>query len=378
MVITGGVLLTPFEEIRDPVIFIEKEKIVRIETKAEEISDDVVIDAKGKYIVPGFIDPHTHIGVYRLEAEPGDHGFESGDPLTPHLNVSDGLDIYDPAFDDALKGGVTTIGVLPGSYMSFGTSVERINIIPGQGAIYKTNKKEIKRYAFLKVAVGEHPKRFLSEQKMVPTTRMGIMAELRSIFIKAKDYMKNEKKKFDPKLEALIPVIEKKVPLRVHVHTARDITTFLNFAEEFDIDVIFDHATEAHLVKEKLSDVPIVYGPIVFSRRGTELKNLNSSNLKYMKGLLFSLTTDHPTIPIQYLDLLAGLSIGEGFSEKEALSLITINAARILGMDDRIGSVEPGKDADIVVLSGKPFDPETKVLYTIVDGEIVYKRGDEE
>ena len=160
MVITGGVLLTPFEEIRDPVIFIEKEKIVRIETKAKEISDDVVIDAKGKYIVPGFIDPHTHIGVYRLEAEPGDHGFEMGDPLTPHLNVSDGLDIYDPAFDDALKGGVTTIGVLPGSYMSFGTSVERINIIPGQGAIYKTNKKEIKRYAFLKVAVGEHPKRF--------------------------------------------------------------------------------------------------------------------------------------------------------------------------------------------------------------------------
>ena len=378
MVITGGVLLTPFEEIRDPVIFIENEKIVRIETKAKEISDDVVIDAKGKYIVPGFIDPHTHIGVYRLEAEPGDHGFETGDPLTPHLNVSDGLDIYDPAFDDALKGGVTTIGVLPGSYMSFGTSVERINIIPGQGAIYKTNKKEIKRYAFLKVAVGEHPKRFLSEQKMVPTTRMGIMAELRSIFIKAKDYMKNEKKKFDPKLEALIPVIKKKVPLRVHVHTARDITTFLNFAEEFDIDVIFDHATEAHLVKEKLSDVPIVYGPIVFSRRGTELKNLNSSNLKYMKALLFSLTTDHPTIPIQYLDLLAGLSIGEGFSEKEALSLITINAARILGMDDRIGSVEPGKDADIVVLSGKPFDPETKVLYTIVDGEIVYKRGDEE
>jgi len=378
MVITGGVLLTPFEEIRDPVIFIENEKIVRIETKAEEISDDVVIDARGKYIVPGFIDPHTHIGVYRLEAEPGDHGFETGDPLTPNLNVSDGLDIYDPAFDDALKGGVTTIGVLPGSYMSFGTSVERINIIPGQGAIYKTNKKEIKRYAFLKVAVGEHPKRFLSEQKMVPTTRMGIMAELRSTFIKAKDYMKNEKKKFDPKLEALIPVIEKKIPLRVHVHTARDITTFLNFAKEFDIDVIFDHATEAHLVKEKLSDVPIVYGPVVFSRRGTELKNLNSSNLKYMKALLFSLTTDHPTIPIQYLDLLAGLSIGEGFSEKEALSLITINAAKILGMDDRIGSVEPGKDADIVILSGKPFDPETKVLYTIVDGEIVYKRGDEE
>ncbi|MCD6266968.1 MAG: amidohydrolase family protein, partial [Thermotogaceae bacterium] len=209
------------------------------------------------------------------------------------------------------------------------------------------------------------------EQKMVPTTRMGIMAELRSIFIKAKDYMKNEKRKFDPKREALIPVIEKKVPLRVHVHTARDITTFLNFAEEFDLNVIFDHATEAHLVKEKLLNVPIVYGPIVFSRRGTELKNLNSSNLKYMKGLLFSLTTDHPTIPIQYLDLLAGLSIGEGFSEKEALSLITINAAKILGMDDRIGSVEPGKDADIVIASDHPLKVSSRIEKVLIDGKII-------
>lgn len=374
MVITGGILLTPFKEIRNPTIFIENGKIIEIETKGEIFSDNVVINAKGKYIVPGFIDPHTHIGVYRLESEPENHGFETGDPLTPHLNVSDGLDIYDPAFEDALKGGVTTIGVLPGSYMSFGGNVERINIIPGQGAIYKTNRKEIKRYAFLKIAVGEHPKRFLSEQKMVPTTRMGIMAELRNIFIKAKDYITGKNKKYDPKLEALVPVIEKKIPLRVHIHTARDIITFLNFAEEFDLKVIFDHATEAYLIKEKLLDVPIVYGPIVFSRRGTELKNLDSSNLKYMKNLLFSITTDHPTIPIQYLDLLAGLAISEGFSEKEALSLITINPAKILGMEDQIGSIEPGKDADILILSGRPFDPETRVLYTIINGEIAYRR----
>jgi len=378
LIIRGGTLLTPIEELNDPVILIEDGKIVDVKTSVSfnNFSDDMVINADGKYIVPGFIDPHTHIGIHRLEGEGGDQGIETSDALTPHLNVVDGLDIFDPAFEDALRGGVTCVGILPGSYMSFGTSVERINIISGQGAIYKANKREIRKTALLKIALGEHPKRFLAEKKMTPTTRMGIIAELRSIFTKAREYLAKKDKKYDPKLEALITVIEKRIPVRVHVHTVRDILAILRFAKEFDLNVILDHATEAYALKEELKDIPIVYGPIVFSKRGTELANLDSSNLKLMKDFQFALTTDHPTIPIQYLDLLAGLAVSEGFSEKEALALITTKAARILGVDDRVGSVEPGKDADLVVLSGKPFEPDTQVIYTIIDGEICYHGGE--
>ncbi|MDI3495309.1 MAG: hypothetical protein PWQ72_1436 [Pseudothermotoga sp.] len=378
MIIKGGTLLTPFEEMNDPVIFIENGKIVDIKSSAsfDNFSNDSVIDASGKYIVPGFVDPHTHIGVHRLEGEGGDQGVEVSDTLTPQLDVVDGLDMFDPAFDDALKGGITSVGILPGSYMSFGTSVERINIISGQGAIYKTNRKEIRRKAFLKIALGEHPKRFLAEKKLTPTTRMGIMAELRSIFTRAKEYSDKKDKKYDPKLEALMAVINKEIPVRVHVHTVRDILAVLRFAKEFDLKVILDHATEAYLLKEELKDTSIVYGPVIFSKRGTELTNLDSSNLRLMKDLQFVLTTDHPTIPIQYLDLLAGLAVSEGFSLREALALITIKAAKILGIDDRVGSIEPGKDADLVVLSGKPFEPDTQVIYTIVDGEICYHGGE--
>lgn len=378
MIIKGGTLLTPFEEMNDPVIFIENGKIVDIKSSAsfDNFSNDSVIDASGKYIVPGFVDPHTHIGVHRLEGEGGDQGVEVSDTLTPQLDVVDGLDMFDPAFDDALKGGITSVGILPGSYMSFGTSVERINIISGQGAIYKANRKEIRRKAFLKIALGEHPKRFLAEKKLTPTTRMGIMAELRSIFTRAKEYSDKKDKKYDPKLESLMAVINKEIPVRVHVHTVRDILAVLRFAKEFDLKVILDHATEAYLLKEELKDTSIVYGPVIFSKRGTELTNLDSSNLRLMKDLQFVLTTDHPTIPIQYLDLLAGLAVSEGFSLREALALITIKAAKILGIDDRVGSIEPGKDADLVVLSGKPFEPDTQVIYTIVDGEICYHGGE--
>ncbi len=156
----------------------------------------------------------------------------------------------------------------------------------------------------------------------------------------------------------------------------QDIDTVLRLADEFGLKIILDHATEAYVLSDSLKHVPIVYGPIVFARRGTELKNLDSANVSKMKNLNFCLTTDHPTIPIQYLDLLSSLVLAYGYSLKEALQLITINAARILRIEDRVGSIEVGKDADLVLLSGEPLLAETKVLMTIIDGEIVFKAGE--
>jgi|YNPBryulayer2012_1023412.scaffolds.fasta_scaffold00191_17 imidazolonepropionase-like amidohydrolase len=376
MIVRCVVLFTPFEELRNVDVLIKGEKIKEVRPSRTKNDDDVI---EAEYVIPGLIDPHTHIGLYRLEGEAGDHGFEVSDPVTPHLNVSDAVDLFDPAFKDALLAGITCVGILPGSYMSFGSSVERITIMPGQGSVYKTNGSLVERTACIKAAVGEHPKRFLSEQKAVPTTRMGIVAELRAILTKAKEYAESEKKdKKDPKLEALIPLLKGQIPLRVHVHVERDIQTVLRLANEFGIRVVLDHATEAYMLSDSLQDVPIVYGPTVFARRGVELKNLDSANLSKMKGLQFSLTTDHPTIPIQYLDLLCSLALAHGYSLKEALQLVTINAARVLGLEGRIGSVEVGKDADLVLLSGAPLAPETKVLMTIIDGEIVFKAGEHE
>jgi len=185
MIVRCGVLFTPFEELRNVDVLIKGEKIKEVRPSRTKNDDDVI---EAEYVIPGLIDPHTHIGLYRLEGEAGDHGFEVSDPVTPHLNVSDAVDLFDPAFKDALLAGVTCVGILPGSYMSFGSSVERITIMPGQGSVYKTNGSLVERTACIKAAVGEHPKRFLSEQKAVPTTRMGIVAELRAILTKAKEY----------------------------------------------------------------------------------------------------------------------------------------------------------------------------------------------
>lgn len=374
MNIIGGTVFTPFKKINHTLISIKDGKIANISNLGIfPKNDEEIIDASDKYIVPGFIDPHTHIGICPLESEYGDHAVELLNPITPQLNVIDGLDPHDPAFADALKGGVTTIGILPGSYMSFGASVERISIVPGQGAIMKSNGELVERYAFLKIAVGEHPKRFLSENKLSPTTRMGIMSSLRILFKRTKEYQNSGEEKYKPELEAIFPILKREKFIRAHVHTSRDILSVINLAREFNLKIVLDHATEAYRVKEKIENIPIVYGPPVFSKRGTELKNLDISNLGKMRNLMFSITTDHPTIPIQYISLLAGLSVSEGFSYEDALSLITINAARVLGIDERVGSLEVGKDADMVILTKEPFDPETRVLYTIINGKIAYK-----
>jgi imidazolonepropionase-like amidohydrolase len=363
------------------IIIVEKGKIVDIGRDLKIPKEAETIE--GKVVTPGLIDAHTHIGVLPLERTT--EGFvEISDPLTPQLSVVDALDPFDPAFIDAAKGGITSMVVHPGSPMSFGQIVESITIIPGRSAFVKANGRIVKECVGVKMAVGEHPKRYLAELKLSPTTRMGIIAAIRAILEKTRKYMEKKKQdeslleekiEEDPKIEAIKGLLQREYPARVHVHLARDMTTVLRLAKEFGFDVVFEHATEAYIIAETLAKekIPVVFGPLLFSKRGPELANLSAKSAAILEraGVLFALTTDHPTLPIQYLRVLAGVAEAEGL--QNGLKTITSNAAKIAGVFNYVGSLEPGKDADIAVFSGDPTEAESKVAYTIVDGEIVYR-----
>ncbi|WP_167886181.1 MULTISPECIES: amidohydrolase [unclassified Thermococcus] len=360
-------------------IIVKDNKIKKITSRSIAVKGKIVIDGEGLIALPGLIDPHTHLGIYPLEWEYGDHGVEKSDPITPHLKVVDGLDPFDPGFRDAIMGGITTVSIEPGSPLSW-ASYEKTTIMPGQSAILKTNGKIISEEAGIKIAVGGHVRKFLEELKMPPMTRMGILASIRTILQKAKEYAeKKEDKQYDPKLEALEKLIKNETMARIHVHVSRDILSIIKLLESFGVQkIIIEHGTEAYKVSEFLKDknIPVILGPVIFPKRGAELRELSSKlpAMLYSSGVLFALTTDHPAIPIQYLTLIAAACVGDGLPYEEALKSITINAAKILGIDKFVGSLEEGKDADIVLFDGDPLDPTTKVVYTIIDGEIVYER----
>jgi len=362
------------------VVLVDKGKIVEVGSNIEVPTEAQVLE--GKVVTPGLIDAHTHMGIFPLEIS-REPTVETSDPLTPQLSVADALDPFDPAFKDALKGGVTSAVVHPGAPMSFGEIVESITIIPGRSAFVKVNGRVVRKCIGVKMAVGEHPKRYLAQLKLSPTTRMGIMATIRSLLEKTRKYMKKKEENPEeieglkelPKLEALEGLLERKYPARVHAHLARDIVAVIRLAEEFNFDVVLEHATEAHMIAETLAKkgIPVVFGPLLFSKRGSELKNLSAKSPAILEkaGVLLALTTDHPTVPIQYLRILAGVAELEGLNN--ALKTITINAAKIAGVSEHVGSLEPGKDADIAVFTGDPLESQTRVLYTIVDGEIAYR-----
>jgi imidazolonepropionase-like amidohydrolase len=387
MLVIKGEKIETFSEkgtLVNGIILVKNGKIVEVGREVKIPSDAETIE--GKVVTPGLIDAHTHIGVLPLERTA--EGFvETSDPLTPQLSVVDALDPFDPAFNDAAKGGITSVVVHPGSPMSYGQMVEPITIIPGKSAFVKINGRIVRECIGIKMAVGEHPKRYLAELKLPPTTRMGIMAALRAILEKTRKSMEEKKLgsedlreikiEEEPKIEALKGLLRKEYPARVHVHLARDMMAVLRLAEEFNFDVVFEHATEAYIIAEILAKkrIPVVFGPLLFSKRGPELTNLSAKTPAILEkaGVLFALTTDHPTIPIQYLRILAGVAEMEGL--QNGLKTITLNAAKIAGVFNCVGSLEPGKDADITVFSGDPTEAKSRVLYTIVDGKIVY-RGD--
>ena len=337
-----------------------------------------VLDAAGGHILPGLVDAHCHLGMcgdgLGFEAEDDN---ESTDPCTPHLRALDGLNPLDRCFREAREAGVTTVLTGPGSG----------NPINGQGLAVKTigrwaEEMVVLEPASLKLALGENPKTVYHERKETPMTRMGTAAIIRAQFSKALEYLDKQNKAdaeedtdppdFDPKLEALLPALRGEVPVHIHAHRADDIAKAVRLAREFGLKLVVVHGTEAHLLPELLAreHIPVITGPILTDRSKPELANSTSANpaLLAKAGVEIAICTDHPVIPIQHLTLCAAVAARSGLEPEEALKAITLNGARLAGVDHRVGSLTPGKDADVVVTSGHPLDWMSRVEHVFIDG----------
>lgn len=381
--IKNGLIYTMSEGvIENGSILIQDGKIKEIGREIEVGAGVEVIDAGGNLVTPGFIDAHSHLGLFEegIGSE-GSDGNESVDPVTPHLRGIDAMNPLDQAFEEAYQNGVTTAVSGPGS----------VNVIGGTFAAIKTHGRRIDDMILrdpvaMKVAFGENPKRVYGGQKKSPATRMATVAILRETLFKTQEYLaKKEAAKTakdmpdrDFKLEAMIPVVKGEIPLKAHAHRADDIFTAIRIAKEFDLKLTLDHCTEGHLIADYLGEegYGAIVGPTLSNRSKFELQNLSfeTPNALYDAGVKIAITTDSPVIPLKHLSLCAGLAHKEGLPLEEAFKAITINPAEIIGIDDRVGSLEVGKDADIVIFEGNPItDVNFKTLATFIDGEMVYE-----
>lgn len=333
-------------------------------------SDDVILDVSGSLVMPGIIDAHSHIGIMEeKKGTIGDDCNECTEPVTASLRAIDAVNPMDAAFHEAIAAGITSVQVGPGS----------ANVIGGQFALIKTHGRcidemIIKAPSAMKAALGENPKVCYGDQNKYPSTRMANAALLRTTLKKASQY--EPQNGFDENLEALLPVLNREIPLKVHVHRADDILTAIRIAKEFAIQITLDHCTEGHLIAEyiKASVFPAIVGPDLTSKNKIEVGNMSFKTCGVLNraGVLTAITTDHPVTLLPYLPLCAGLCVRAGLPMEEAYKAITINPAKICGAESRIGSLAPGKDADIAIFDHNPMSPFSQTLYTIIDGEIVY------
>ncbi len=354
--------------------------------KIEQIGNNIVtnnaqiIDAKGKIVMPGFIDAHCHVGLW--EEAVGYEGMdinEMVDPLTPNLRAIDAINPNDEALADALKGGVTTACTGPGS----------ANVMGGIFAVIKLHGHRVDDmvlddYYAAKCAFGENPKRIYGQNGKSPMTRMMTAALLRTMIEKTKRYHDkievagddlSKMPDFDPKCDALLPLIRKEIPLKAHAHRADDILTSIRIAKEYGLKLTLDHCTEGHLIADDLAaeGFPAIVGPTFGGKSKIELKNKTfiTPVVLHKAGVKIAIMTDSPIIPLRNLVMCAALAHKAGLDEMEALKAITINPAQILGVDDQVGSIEVGKDADLVIWDRHPFDMMATAEKVFVNGELV-------
>lgn len=380
VIINGKILPMEGKNIENGFVRIKGKKIAELGDMSEYESkkEDEVIDVQGAWVLPGLIEAHAHIGITEEKwGIMGDDCNEETLPVTPTLRAIDAVNPMDPAFHDAIEAGITSVMAGPGS----------ANVVGGQFVFMKTQGRCIdnmivRHPAAMKVAFGENPKVNYGDKDQLPSTRMGIAALLRKTLYEAVQYKADRENgnlvQRDFEMEPWIPVLNREIPLKAHAHRTDDILTAIRIAKEFEVDITIDHGTEAHLIADEIkeSGFPVIVGPDLTARSKIEVKNMDFKTNKILHdaGVLFSITTDHPVSLIQYLPLCAGLAVKHGLPMEEGIKAITINPARICRVDDRVGSLEKGKDADIAIFSGNPLEVFTETLYTIIDGQVIYKK----
>ena len=357
-------------------------KIERIGRNLSNDSGSEEFDAEGMYITPGLIDAHSHIGLFNESMRwEGEDGNEEYDPVTPDMNAVDGINPFDISFREALEGGVTTASTGPGSANVIGGSFATISLY---GNI--VDNMVIQSPASMKCAFGENPKGVYGQKGKAPVTRMGVAAILRETIVKAENYIarkedaqyKGEHFDIDPKMEAMIPVIEKDIPLKAHAHRADDICTAIRIAKEFNVKLTLEHCTEGHLIADYIAEegLSAQVGPTFGSRTKVELTNKSFETAKILseRGVKVSIITDHPVIPQQSLNMCAAMAVKAGMDEFEALKAITLNPAQTLGIDHLKGQLKEGLDADIVIWDLHPLDLQASTVRVYVKGEEVFGR----
>lgn len=389
LLIKNGMVFTMAGKVLNPGdVLIDNKKIIEVDTNINITlkEDDIVIDATNLWVMPGLIEAHCHIGISEeKKGIEGEDCNEATSPITPYLRGLDAVNTMDPAFHNAIQAGITSVMVGPGSS----------NVVGGQFLFMKTHGRDIDKMvvlepAAMKVAFGENPKSIYQEMNMAPTSRMSIAALLREELFRALEYKKEKeqskknKKEFikDFRLEPWIPVLNKEIPLKAHVHRTDDILTAIRIAKEFNLNMTLDHCSEGHLIANEIlkSGYGVICGPDMACRNKLEVQNADFkiSGVLAKKGITVAITTDHPVSLIQYLPICAGLSAKKGLGIEEGLKAITINAAKLCNVEDRVGSIEVGKDGDIAIFSGNPMETFTHTEYTIINGDIIYRHDSPE
>ncbi len=345
------------------------------------VEDKHIINAENKTVLPGLIDAHTHLGMWEngIGFE-GDDGNEDTDPITPQLRAIDAINPMDYCFEEALQAGVTTVLTGPGS----------ANPISGIWCAMKTKGKRIddmlvSDYVGMKFALGENPKTVYNGKNQTPVTRMATASLIREELKKTERYIQDIKKakkdddtdapEVDVKCEALMPVLKRKVKAFFHAHRADDIFTAIRIAKEFKLDLVIVHGTEGYKISKeiKAENIPVITGPLLCDRSKPEIRDLDTKNPAVLckAGVKTAICTDHPVIPIQYLNISAAIAVKAGLDYYEALKMLTIIPAQICGIDKKVGSLKVGKDADILIVDGDVLSVYTSPETVIINGEII-------
>jgi imidazolonepropionase-like amidohydrolase len=375
LAIVGGLVIpiegTPF---RDGVVLVEDGDIralgpdVRVPDGAERV------DATGKVVLPGLVDAHTHLGVHEeAEGWAGDDANEMTDPVTPHVRALDGINPADIGFGDAIAGGVLTVNVNPGSGNPIGGQTVAVRCAGGT-----VDEMVLRSPSGVKSALGENPKRIYSDRKEFPSTRLGTAAAIRDAFVKTGNYLaKRDRGDGEPvdrdlRWETLAMVLRREIPWRQHCHRADDIATAMRLAEEFGYRLVIDHGTDAAPLADRIAErgVPVLIGPLLTSRSKVELRDRSLANPGRLAaaGVELGIITDHPVVPVQLLHVQAALAVKEGLDPAAALRAVTLVPARVMGVDDRVGSLLAGKAATLCIWSGDPLDVRSRVEAAWIEG----------